>query len=556
MSEKSTGQTAPITRSTESLSNLRDALDRAAESRHDTPALSYFDTTYSYGQVQRLSQALATYWQDHGIRDGDRILVQLQNLPQFVFAAFAAWELGAIIVPVSPMYRAREIRRIAGDSGAVAWLTEPAIAKAQGQDVLQDSSLHLVMTTTAADFGEGVPERFVQDPHAGGETVAEFVDLAAVIREHAGRVPERGPIDPGQAAVLTYTSGTTGPPKGAMNTHGNLVWAGQTYPESIGVTGSEQVILALAPLVHITGIAMHIASGVVQGCQVVLGYRFDPAIYLDLMERQRVTWTTGTSTAHMALMDEQARHHRDLSSLQTLASGGAAIPAPVLARVKEVYGVDLRPGYGMTEVTGASHTVPAGANNRIDPESGITSVGPPIGSSRVQIVDPLGNEMSTGERGEVLLRGPGVVPGYWNNQEADQTAYDDGWLRSGDIGFVDEDGWLFIVDRTKNMIVASGYKVWPREVEDVLYGHPAVREVAVIGLPDEYRGETVAACLSLTEQGAAVPWDELTGQLTDYCRESMAAYKVPRRFVLREELPKNFNGKIQHRDLKSQLTEG
>ena len=266
-----------------------------------------------------------------------------------------------------------------------------------------------------------------------------------------------------------------------------------------------------------------------------------------------MTWTTGAATAYIALMQAARKQPRDVSSLRALGSGGAPIPTEMANAIEEVFGVKLQPGYGLTESTAAVSSTPAGVDPLVDPESGIISVGLPMFDTQLRIEGPDGTEVPAGERGEVCLKGCGIISGYWRNEEASRATFRDGWLRTGDIGFVNEDGWLFIVDRTKNMIIASGYKVWPREVEDVLYRHPAVSEAAVVGVPDDYRGETVSAFVSLADGGAQRPTAE---ELIAYCKESLAAYKVPRRITFMDELPKNFNGKIQHRDLKQLAVDG
>jgi long-chain acyl-CoA synthetase len=533
---------------------LTEALDAAVRTRGDQPALRYFDSSYTFSEVRDIAGALAAHWQDQGILSGDRIMVQLQNVPQFLFAVLAAWELGAIAVPVSPMYRAREIRKIAEDARPVVWVTSPDVWERQGTESVDGSTIRHVLITRHIDFTAELPEVFagLESASFAPEGESGVQSLLQVVEKNRGRRPLRAVLRPEDCAALTYTSGTTGPPKGALTTHQNLLWVGHAYPAFNGVAGPEHVMIGTAPLVHITGLSMHLVSWLTEACELVLAYRFEAAVHLELMERHRVSWTTGATTVYLAMLRELGHRQRDLSSLRFLGCGGAPVPTEMAARIKKAFGTDLKPGYGLTESTAAVTSTPKEEQAPVDSASGIISVGKALFDIRIRIAGPHGETLPVGARGEVLLAGPGIVSGYWENDEATEAAFVDGWLKTGDVGFIDLEGWLYIVDRTKNMIVASGYKVWPREVEDVLYAHEAVREVAVVGAPDEYRGETVVACISLAEGLDPQSWPELEGRLRAYCKKNLAAYKVPSRFLLKDELPKNFNGKIQHLVLREE----
>ncbi|AUI50592.1 hypothetical protein AC20117_06880 [Arthrobacter crystallopoietes] len=526
------------------------ALDGAAATYPDKKALSYFGKDFTFPEVQSISGALAAALAARGIVKGDRIMVQLQSIPQFVFVAFAAWRIGAIIVPVSPMYRTPEVQKIARDAEPAVLVTANETWAAQGRESIEGTTIRTVITTGMADCAGTVPEAFAHiEDTARDENVLDLLELAD---SHEGAAPPETLVSPADTAVFTYTSGTTGPPKGALTSHLNLTWAGAAYPEFNGMPGPDHVVLCTAPLVHITGLSLHLSSWISSGSTFVLGYRFEPNVFLDLIEQQQVTWTTGAATAYIALLQAARKQPRNVSSLQRLGSGGAPIPTDMARAIYEVLGVKLQPGYGLTESTAAVSSTPADVDPVIDPDSGIISVGLPMFDTQLRIVDPDGNELPAGERGEVCLRGKGIIGGYWRNDGANQQTFRGGWLHTGDIGFVNESGWLFIVDRTKNMIIASGYKVWPREVEDVLYQHPAVREAAVVGVPDDYRGETVRAYVSVAEDAQR----PTTKELIEFCKERLAAYKVPRDIGFLDELPKNFNGKIQHRELKQIASNG
>jgi long-chain acyl-CoA synthetase len=307
----------------------------------------------------------------------------------------------------------------------------------------------------------------------------------------------------------------------------------------------DDVVLGVAPLFHITGLIAALTASMLVPMPLVLGFRFDPATVLELIERHRPTFTVGAITVFIALMNDPAASERDVSSLAKVYSGGAPIAPAIVDRFEERFGAYIHNIYGLTETTSPSHAVPLGARAPVDPTSGALSVGVPIFDSVVRVVDDEGRDVPVGEVGEFVTSGPQVVPGYWQKPEETANALPGGALRTGDVGFMDADGWFYVVDRKKDQINASGYKVWPREVEDVLYEHPAVREAAVVGVPDEYRGETVKAFVSLRPDATATP-DELIA----FCRERMAAYKYPRQVELVDELPKTVTGKILRRELR------
>jgi long-chain acyl-CoA synthetase len=349
---------------------------------------------------------------------------------------------------------------------------------------------------------------------------------------------------PSDVAVLTYTSGTTGPPKGAMNTHGNIAYGSRVYRDWLGV-GPDDTILGIAPLYHVTGLTGHIGLALATGAPLVLAHRFDAVEAARLTEHHRATVTVAAITAFMAIAnDERARGH-DLTSLRRTYSGGAPVPPAVVADVEQRIGIRIRPVYGMTESTGATHLSPTDGPIPIDKSTGALSVGFAVPGAECRIADESGATVAHGEVGEVLIRGPQVVPGYWERPDETTNAIRDGELWTGDVGVMDEEGWLYLVDRSKDMIIASGFKVWPREVEDVLYEHEAVREAAVIGVPDEYRGETVWAFVSLKE-GRSVE----SAALVAHCKTRLAAYKYPRVVHVLDDLPKTESGKILRRELR------
>jgi len=312
----------------------------------------------------------------------------------------------------------------------------------------------------------------------------------------------------------------------------------------MGFTADDSV-LGVAPLFHITGLIGHVGIALLATCPLVINHRFAPGVVVDAIREHRPTFTVGAITVFISLSGMEGVTKQDWSSFRVIYSGGAPIAPVVTDRFMEKTGLYIHNIYGLTETNSPSHAVPLGRKAPVDPNSGALSVGVPVFNTVVRIIDEQGKELPVGEVGEFVTSGPQVIPGYWNKPEATAEDLPDGELRTGDVGFMDEDGWFYLVDRKKDMIIAAGYKVWPREVEDVLYGHPAVREAAVVGVPDEYRGETVKAYVSL-RPGATVTEQEMI----EFCKQQMAAYKYPRSIQFVDDLPKTATGKILRRELR------
>jgi long-chain acyl-CoA synthetase len=375
-----------------------------------------------------------------------------------------------------------------------------------------------------------VPVRLV------GEAFAGYVDGTDV------QVPRLG----SDVALLTYTSGTTGPPKGAMNTHANLRRSAEVLTYWYGLQRSD-VIWGIAPFFHITGLTTELALTIHTGAPLVMFHRFEASTALRLAEKWRATFCVGAITAYIAMLAEPSLADRDLRTLQKVFTGGAPVSPETVERFEAQTGIYIHNGYGLTESTGPATFTPCGARAPVDPASGALSVGVPLPGMTVDIVDlktrePVGLE----EPGEIVLSGPLIVAGYWEKKDETENAMPGGRLHTGDIGFLDDFGYLFIVDRAKDQINASGYKVWPREVEEVLFQHPAVQEAAVVGRPDPYRGETVAAYI-VVRTGYSVTADELI----EFCVTRMAAYKRPRSFDFVTDLPKTLSGKVLRRTLRN-----
>lgn len=507
-------------------------------------AIRYFDGTLSFAELDRASTAFAAALLEQGLDRGDRVGLFLQNDPAFVVGLLGIWKAGAAAVAINPMNKERELSYLLSDSGAVALLCLDDLYDDVARQVVtaEDSIVRIVVTCSALDRQSRGDARVL-----GGtskHTPEGTLDLDRLIEQYAGHEVPDPQLTGDDLAVLTYTSGTTGQPKGAINTHANLTFNAQTYRDWAHLTPGEPII-AIAPLFHITGLIAGVMTALLLPAPLVLFHRFEPGVALDAIREHRPTFTVAAITAFLALSNAPGATPEDFASLRTLYSGGAPIAPAMADRLEKIYGAYIHNVYGLTETTSPSHGVPLGVRAPVDPVSGALSVGVPVYNTVVRVIDDEGNDVPVGEVGEFATSGPQVVPGYWGKPEATAASLPGGELRTGDVGFMNEDGWYFLVDRKKDMINAAGYKVWPREVEDVLYTHPAVREAAVVGVPDDYRGETVRAFVSLSPGQSATP-----EELVEFCKSQMAAYKYPREVRILEELPKTVTGKILRRELR------
>lgn len=507
----------------------------------EKPALWYFDTALSYGALSELTDALAAGLQAEGFERGERLAVYLQNLPQFPIAMIATWKAGGIMVSVSPMLKHKELGAQLADSGAAVLITLESLWHEVAREVVPDTAVRTVITTSELDFLDQ-PPALLRDAQRDRDDAT--LDLLEVVGSHRVETPATAALGPDDVAFLTYTSGTTGPSKGAMNSHRNVVFNAQAYRDWVGL-GDDDVVFGVAPFFHITGLIGNLAAGLLVGMPIVMSYRFDADTALDLIERHGVTFTVASITVFIALMNAPTAAQRAIPMFSKIVSGGAPIAPATVEAYEKKFGAYIHNIYGLTETTSPSHCVPIGTRAPVDPASGALSVGVPIFNTVVHVVDEEGKDLPPGEIGEFVTSGPQVVSGYWDKPEETEHAIPGGALHTGDVGFMDDDGWFFLVDRKKDLINAAGYKVWPRDVEDALYGHGAVREAAVVGVPDEYRGETVKAFVSL-KPGESVTEESLIA----FCKERIAAYKYPRQIEFVEELPKTASGKILRRELR------
>jgi long-chain acyl-CoA synthetase len=525
---------------TDALAMFRAAVARAP----DAPAILYFDSQLTYAQLDAQSDALAAALVTSGFLRGDRFGIYLQNVPQFVVAILAAWKAGGIAVVINPMNRDREISILFDDCTPKALICHGSLYENFITKLAPETHKPpVIFTTTAADYQtRNDPRLFIGvKPRYFPETF----DYAKTIAEFAGRRPPDQKFSADDVAFLVYTSGTTGVPKGAMNTHGNVTFNSQAYRDWMEIPPAAR-ILGVAPLFHITGLIGHIGAAISAAGALILCYRFEAGVVMDAIEEHRVQMTIGSITVFIAMMNHPEATREKLASLTTIYSGGAPIPPSVVTQFSAKFGHYIHNGYGLTETNSPTHAVPLAREAPVDPVSGALSIGVPWFNTISRICDDEGNEVPVGEVGEIVSEGPQIVPGYWNKPDKTAESFRKGRFHTGDVGFMDTQGWFYLVDRKKDMINAAGYKVWPREVEDVLYTHPAVREAGVIGVPDEYRGESVKAVISLKPGAETTP-----EQIIAFCKERMAAYKYPRTVEIVPDLPKTVTGKILRRELRT-----
>jgi long-chain acyl-CoA synthetase len=469
------------------------------------PALRLGDAVFSYAALDDASARMAGLLRGHGVEPGDRVALMLPNVPQFAFAYYGILRVGATVLPMNVLLKRREISFLLADSEArliLAW--DGFLAEAR---------------LGAADAG------------------AELVVVTPDELEHA---PSREVIDreASDTAVVLYTSGTTGTPKGAELTHANL---GRNAEAALGLfrLRKQSVILGSLPLFHSFGQTCALNAAVRAGAAVTLLPRFDAGRALEIIERDRVTVFMGVPTMYGALLNHPERERFDVSSLQACVSGGASLPVEILHRFEEAFGCTILEGYGLSE------TSPIASFNHPGRVRKPGSIGTPIDGVEMKLVNEFGADVAPGDVGEIVIRGHNVMKGYWRNPEATLDAISgDGWFRSGDLAVMDDDGYFFIVDRKKDMIIRGGYNVYPREIEEVLYSHPFVREAAVVGVPHDELGEEVAAAVAL-EPGVQMTEDELR----EWVKAQVAAYKYPRFVWFLDELPKTATGKILKREL-------
>jgi len=492
------------------MTSISSLLDQAAAEHPGHAALRMDDLVLSYAQLREAAGRMSTLLALLGVEPGDRVGLMLPNVPAFPIAFYGALAAGAVVVPMNPLLKSREVSYYLGDSGAkavVAW------------------------HAAAGEAAKGAAD-------AGAQMIAaETPDLSGLLEEvsPAADWSGRGDLDD---AVILYTSGTTGHPKGAELTHDGLVRNAEISSLTLFDVGPDDVIMGCLPLFHVFGLTCGLNASVARAATLSLLPRFDPAKALDIIQRDQVTIFEGVPTMYAAMLHLPDADPAKTATLRLCASGGAAMPVEVLRGFEEKFGCVILEGYGLSE------TSPVASFNHPHRVRKPGSIGTPIEGVEMRLIDDDWNTVPDGEIGEIAIRGHNVMKGYWNKPEATAETMRDGWFRTGDMARVDADGYYFIVDRKKDLIIRGGYNVYPREIEEVLHEHPAVAEVAVIGIPHPSLGEEVGAAVAL-KPGASATADELRS----FARDRVAAYKYPRHVWLVDALPKGPTGKILRREV-------
>ncbi|MCW2634902.1 MAG: lcfB [Blastococcus sp.] len=492
------------------MTNLAQNLLDTASKEGPHPALRMDEAALSYDEFRDAALRVAAGLQSRGVEPGDRVGMVLPNVLSFPVVFYGALLAGAAVVPMNPLLKAREIEYYLEDSGA-----RLVVAGEQSAEPAAEAARTVGVDSVAV--GLAMPSELMADE--GLESPVERSD--------------------DDAAVILYTSGTTGQPKGAELTHASLNSNARTTQETLLEGTPDDVIMGCLPLFHVFGLTCSLNAGVLAGASLTLIPRFDGAKALDVIERDGVTVFEGVPTMFSAMLHQPDTDSRDLSSLRLCVSGGSAMPVEVMRSFEETFGCIVLEGYGLSE------TSPVASFNHPHAERKPGSIGTPIRGVEMRLVDDDGKDVAAAEVGEIAIRGENVMKGYWQREEDTAKAIPDGWFRTGDLARQDEEGYYFIVDRKKEMIIRGGYNVYPREIEEALYEHPAVAEAAVIGIAHPDLGEEVGAAVAL-KPGASAEVDELR----NFVKERVAAYKYPRHLWLVDALPKGPTGKILRRSVE------
>jgi len=490
--------------------NLAQNLVRSAETSPDKPAIKLDDAVVPYGVLANAASRVAGWLGELGVRPGDRVAVSLPNIPQMPIIYYGILWAGGVVVPMNPLYKGREFAYVLQDADAKAFFAWDGVGEEASKGAA-DAGVEYV-SVSATEF---VPELMTHEPGA-------FADR-----------------DDSDTAIVLYTSGTTGSPKGAELTHANM----QRNAEiSVGLVDTKpgDVVFGGLPLFHSFGQTVGMNASVLAGATMTLIPRFEPTKALEILQRDKVTIMLGVPTMYVALLQHPDKADYDLSSLRVCASGGASLPVEVLRGFEQAFGAVILEGYGLSE------TSPVASFNHADRERKPGSIGQPVDGVEFRLIDDEWNEITeVGAIGEIAIKGHNVMKGYLGKPDATAWAIRDGWFRTGDLARRDDEGYYYIVDRAKDMIIRGGYNVYPREIEEVLYEHPAVATAAVVGIPHPELGEEVAAAITL-KPGTTATEEELR----EFCKERVAAYKYPRRVWVTSELPMGPTGKILKREIE------
>ncbi|TCI50940.1 long-chain fatty acid--CoA ligase [Exiguobacterium sp. SH5S13] len=521
---------------------LYEALSRAAKDFPDRTAVSFIGKDLTFAQIDDAAHRLATMLQSRGLQKGDRVSLMLPNCPQYVISFYAVLYAGGTVVQTNPLYTEYELENLITDSGAKIVITLDLLYP-KSLRVKEKTDIQTIITTSIADYLPFPKNKLYPIKVKREHNIVIDTTGSVAFKDFKNFGPVKPiEIDPKQdVAVLQYTGGTTGLPKGVMLTHFNLTANVDQISNFFYKynRGDEKRVLSVVPFFHVYGMTCCLNFGVANGYELILVPRFDVTDVLKTINKKKPHFFPGAPTMYVGILNDPKLKKYDLSSIEACISGSAPLPVEVQEQFEDVTGGRIVEGYGLSETSPVTHA------NFLWDKRIVGSIGVPLSDTSAKIVKADGETLAeVGEIGEVFLNGPQVMKGYWQKPEETAAVLKDGWLATGDLGYMGEDGFFYIVDRKKDMIIAGGFNVYPREIEEVLYEHPAVKEAVCIGVPDPYRGETVKAFI-VTRDGVNVTEDELD----KHCREKLAAYKVPKLYEFRDELPKTFVGKILRRVL-------
>jgi len=515
---------------------LHRILEKTVEDFPERDAVIFQGQKITYGQLGQQVDQMVSGLAQLGLRKGQRMAIMLPNCPQFIVAYYAILKIGGVVVNVNPMYVERELEFQLKDAGA-EMIVAPADFLPRLNAVKEKVSLRMIILTEMEDAFQKISS---VEPD-GKEGIYRY---AEVLRLGSRRAPPSIEVNPGEVALLQYTGGTTGLSKGAMLTHRNLVVnVHQCVAWQPGAVRGEERMLAVLPFFHVYGMTVAMNEAILLAATIILLTRFNADEALEAINRYHPTRFPGVPTMYFAIINHPQAQNYNISSIRACSSGSAPMPVEALKRFEELTGAKLSEGYGLTEASPVTHANPYQGRRKIG------SIGLPRPDTESKIVDIETGEkdLPIGEAGELCVRGPQVMLGYWNRPEETERTLREGWLYTGDIARMDEEGYFYIMDRKKDMIICSGYNVYPREVEEVLYQHPKIREACVLGVPDPYRGETGKAFVVLKENEEAD-----AEEIIEFCRKNLARYKVPTLVEFRQELPKSHVGKVLKKILREE----
>ncbi|EGL18792.1 MULTISPECIES: long-chain fatty acid--CoA ligase [unclassified Paenibacillus] len=525
--------------------NLAYFLVQAAGKNPQLPALYFMGKKIKYGQLMEACYRFANGLRQLGVKKGERVAIMLPNCPQSVIAYYGALLAGAVVVQTNPLYMERELEHQLLDSGAVAIVTLDLLYRRVAAVMPRTHLRHIIVSSLKdyLPFPKNIlyPIKAKRDGADLSVPWSESVRSFRTLLAASSAIPVMEEVNAAEdVALLQYTGGTTGLSKGVMLTHMNLIANTlQTKHWFHKAADGEEIYLAALPFFHVFGMTVLMNQAVVRSGMMVLVPKFEVSEILGLISKLKPTVFPGAPTMYIALINHPDIRSYDLSSINVCISGSAPLPLEVQERFEELTGGRLIEGYGLTEASPVTHANPIWGRRKIG------SIGIPFPDTEAKVVDPAtGEEAGIGEIGELVVKGPQVMKGYWNRPHDSEAVLKNGWLYTGDMARVDEEGYFSIVDRKKDIIIAGGFNIYPREIEEVLFEHPAVKEAVVIGIPDPYRGETVKAFV-IVREGEILSEEELN----TWCRERLAAFKVPRRYEFRTQLPKTMVGKVLRRRL-------